>query len=111
MKQPNLSLDDYQIKIINHGLALLPDLQDAIPDTPHNRKLFSKSYLVHDLILQLGSRHLNGLTKDQTELIALAILGLHLIATGKIFIDQESKDFATANFFKINHLHQFFVNL
>ncbi|WP_276861588.1 hypothetical protein [Anaerococcus tetradius] len=111
MKQPNLSLDDYQIKIINHGLALLPDLQDALPDTPNNRKLFSKSHLVPDLIQQLGTHKANNLTKDQTELIALSILGLHLIATGKIFIDQESKDFATANFFKINHLHQFFLNL
>lgn len=111
MKRPNLSLDDYQIKIINHGLALLPDLQDAIPDTANNRKLFSKLYLVHDLIIQLGKHQVKGLTKDQTELIALSILGLHLIATGKIFIDQESKDFATANFFKINHLHQFFAKL
>lgn len=111
MKKPNLSLDDYQIKIINHGLALLPDLQDAIPDTPHNRKLFSKSYMVPDLINQLGTHKANNLTKDQTELMAIAILGLYLIATGKIFIDQESKDFATANFFKINHLHQFFLNL
>ena len=111
MKQPNLTLDDYQIKIINHGLALLPDLQDAIPDTPHNRKLFSKSYLVPELINHLGAHQLSGFTKDQTELMAIAILVLHLIATGKIFIDQESKDFATANFFKINHLHQFFVNL
>lgn len=111
MKKPNLSLDDYQIKIINHGLALLPDLQDAIPDTPHNRKLFSKSYMVPDLINQLGTHKANNLTKDQTELMAIAILGLYLIATGKIFIDQESKDFATANFFKINHLHQFFANL
>lgn len=111
MKKPNLSLDDYQIKIINHGLALLPDLQDAIPDTPHNRKLFSKSYMVPDLINQLGTHKANNLTKDQTELMAIAILGLYLIATGKIFIDQESKDFATADFFKINHLHQFFLNL
>lgn len=111
MKKTNLSLDDYQIKIINHGLALLPDLQDAIPDTPHNRKLFSKSYLVPDLINKLGDPQLKGLTKDETDLIAISILGLHLIATSKIFVDQESKDFATANFFKINHLHQFFLNL
>lgn len=111
MRQPNLSLDDYKIKIINHGLTLLPDLQDALPDTPNNRKLFSKSYLVPDLINQLGTHKAYNLTKDQTELIALAILGLHLIASGQIFIDQESKAFCSDNFFKINHLYQSYLNI
>ena len=111
MKKPNLSLDNREIKIINHGLALLPDLQDALPDTPNNRKLFSKSHLVPDLIHQLGTHKANNITKDQTELITLAILGLHLISTGEIFIDQESKDFCSANFFKINHLYQSYLNI
>lgn len=111
MKQNNLQLDNHQIQIINFGLGLLPDLQEAIPDTPNNRKLFSKSYLVPDLIMQLETHQENQFTKDQINLMALSILGLHLIASGKIFIDQESKDFATSNFFKINHLHQFFTSI